>query len=186
MCFNLNNKTWTTCRIYQILISEGRVHKKSRGGLTRPVSHFSTYCNVKIKMSLSESVSEWQGHLLSCSGQLKTLSHWEISIFVIFFPACWLLRALVSIKRWICWHGPPGLISPSSLLPNSRQCLYWWWWRWWGWWPWWWWWWPWHTSTNCETLLLSAPSSLARNDWSSLVNSKTTQKFSHINFLIYG
>ena len=28
-------------------------------------------CNVKIRRSLSQSVTEWQGHLLSCSGQLK-------------------------------------------------------------------------------------------------------------------
>ena len=46
-----------------------------------------------------------------------------------------------------------------------------------------WWWWRWLNSTNCETLLKSFPSSLARNDWSSLVNSKTTFKFLHNKFL---
>ena len=37
---------------------------------------------------------------------------------------------------------------------------------------------------NCETLPLSFLSSLARNDWSSLVKSKTTFKFLHNNFLL--
>ena len=34
-----------------------------------------TLCMAKVKVSewVSQSVSEWQGHLLSCSGQLKSL-----------------------------------------------------------------------------------------------------------------
>ena len=64
--------------------------------------------NQNLTHSLTEWVSEWQGHLLSCPGQLKKilLAFWKcrlfarfVVIFLMFFIIFWLFD-----YSWTNWH----------------------------------------------------------------------------------
>ena len=75
---------------------------------------------VKVSESVSDSVSEWQGHLLSCCGQLKR----RILKFKIY------LLQLVGLFRQ---EPPPPQQRSCSSCPTcpriwSWSQLYWWWW----------------------------------------------------------
>ena len=59
ICFFLSRKSLRVCLLIT-LIKCLKGHK-----------YLGSLYNVKSKSTLSDSVTEWQGHLLSCSGQLK-------------------------------------------------------------------------------------------------------------------
>ena len=59
-------------------------------------SLFNCFLDVKIKRSLSEWLSQWQGHLLSCCGQLK--KHPVHAFFQSVFSHCVFLRGLSDLR----------------------------------------------------------------------------------------